>query len=158
MTLPTPIRTYIPAQMEDTRQISRSRSARILADDRPVGTSKGKTDTFKFFLWLVSGMEPPFEVTTLDGGHRRSVTVPGVPADTIRARRETGGPAGAAVGEFIPIRLPKSGLWFVVTSMRFHSGERPPGWPGRGVVPDLWVPRDLPARIDGADPVLDRPE
>lgn len=70
--------------------------------------------------------------------------------------RETGGPAGVAFGEKVPTRLPNSGLWILVSSSRLQFGEKPPGWPARGVVPDHRVPRDVEAQIDGHDPVLDR--
>ena len=70
--------------------------------------------------------------------------------------RETGGPTGVMFGERVPTRLPNSGLWMLVAAMRYQFGERPPGWPSRGVRPDHRVPRDLPARVRGTDPVLER--
>ena len=70
--------------------------------------------------------------------------------------RETGSPAGVTFGERVPIRLPNSGLWMLVASMRYQFGEKPPDWPSRGVVPDRRVPRDVRARIKGEDPILER--
>jgi len=49
---------------------------------------EAQSDTFKFFLWHVSGMEAPFDLTVRgEGRGERNVTVDGVPADTLRARR-----------------------------------------------------------------------
>jgi len=50
------------------------------------------SDTFKFFLWHVSGMEAPFDLTVRSEGSERHVTVDGVPADTIGARRTDDNP------------------------------------------------------------------
>lgn len=70
--------------------------------------------------------------------------------------RETGGPAGVTFGERVPTRLPNSGLWILVASTRIQFGEKPPGWPSRGVAPDHRVPRDLQAKVRGGDPILER--
>jgi hypothetical protein len=43
----------------------------------------------------------------------------------------------------------------LVAAMRYQFGEKPPGWPARGVVPDHRVPRNLQARIRGGDPIPD---
>lgn len=57
---------------------------------------EGQTDTFKFFLSIVYGIESPFEVRYVDGKQVRQTEVTGVPADTIRSQREdTGRPASA---------------------------------------------------------------
>lgn len=252
---------------------------------------EGQTDTFKFFLWHVSGMEAPFDLTVRDDEGERSVAVDGVPADTtfdqirrtgtehllidvrdnsggqsgraeallrylasspfaltdtVAARasetfkiqmkrripaavrwlplqyldergravwgvpegrivempsehvsphdaderfdgrvsalvnegtfsaatlfaaavkklgigalvgRKTGGPAGIMFAENVPTQLPNSRLWLQVSAMRFQFGDKLPDWPARGVRPDHRVPRDLPARAGGADPILER--
>ncbi|MFB6274158.1 MAG: hypothetical protein ABEL51_14815 [Salinibacter sp.] len=53
-------------------------------------------------------------------------------------------------------RLPNSRLLLLVVSTRYQFGEKPLGWPSRGVRPDRRVPRDLPARVRGTDPTLER--
>lgn len=70
--------------------------------------------------------------------------------------RETGGPAGVMFGENVPTQLPHSGLGMRVASMRYQFGEKPPGGSSCGVVPDRRVPRDVRARIEGGDPILER--
>jgi hypothetical protein len=54
---------------------------------------EGQSDRFKFFLWHVSGMAAPFDLTVRSEGGKRTVTVEGVPADTIRARRTDDDPS-----------------------------------------------------------------
>lgn len=70
--------------------------------------------------------------------------------------RKTGGPAGIMFAENVPTQLPNSRLWLQVSAMRFQFGDKLPDWPARGVRPDHRVPRDLPARAGGADPILER--
>ena len=70
--------------------------------------------------------------------------------------RETGGPAGVMFAEKVPTRLPNSKLGLWVSGMRFQFGEKPTDWPTRGVQPGHRVPRNLPARAGGADPILER--
>ena len=70
--------------------------------------------------------------------------------------RETGGPAGTMWAQPVSARLPNSGLGILVASMRFQFGEKSPGWPARGVVPDRRVPRNVRAQIEGRDPILER--
>ena len=48
---------------------------------------EGQSDRLKFYLWHVSGIAAPFDLTVRGESGERPVTVDGVPADTIRARR-----------------------------------------------------------------------
>jgi len=70
--------------------------------------------------------------------------------------RETGGPVGVMFAEKVPTRLPNSGIGLWVSTMRFQFGDKPPGWPARGVRPGHRVPRDLPTRAGETDPILER--